>query len=668
MIRARPNATAWMWMLAVLLLAAAPHATHLSWPILGLCGGVAMWWGMGVWRTGDPPILAMPWRMAAVVFVLAVNYAVHEKWVAGRDPGVALLVSMMFLKLMEIKGPRDANLTMTLSYFLVTVLFFYDQSLWMGAYVLLMGLLATIALAILTRPAGPWVHRLSSARVVRRSLRSAALLVAQALPLMAILFLFFPRLSQPLWGLNEDAFRTSSSKVGLEEVMSPGSISRLTLSGETAFRVTFDGPIPPTSDLYWRGLVLWTFDGRNWRRPSLPLPSHPPMAKYFGPPVSYTLTREATHQPWLLTLDLPSELPEGAKPANDWVVPWDDPTHRLPRYRAVSYTAYRADAGLRKVPAQALQMPVRGNPKAKALARGWAESFPPAQVVEQSLLFFRREPFVYTLSPPLLTSADPVDEFLFTTRQGFCEHYAGAFVFLMRAAGVPARVVLGYQGGEVNRFSRHLTVRQSDAHAWAEVWLEGEGWRRVDPTGAVAPERVERGAAATFAGGLPEFLRGEGVFRQEFRFVWDMVQERWNRWVLGYDPERQRLFMSHLGFEGVDWEGLAAALMIGLGLFTAVAAWLLLRRRGAPPDPLVELRARLDRRLAEAGLPRRPEEGPLAIAERAAGRFPDKAGEIRDIFQDYARLRYGPDAEVSGVAALRERIRRFTLPKPEKGG
>jgi protein-glutamine gamma-glutamyltransferase len=308
----------------------------------------------------------------------------------------------------------------------------------------------------------------------------------------------------------------------------------------------------------------------------------------------------------------------------------------------------------------ARQLPTAGNPRARALGAAWArDGSAPEAIADKALALFREEPFVYTLSPPPLAD-DPVDRFLFDTRRGFCEHYAGAFVFLMRAAGVPARVVTGYQGGEANPVDGYLVVRQSDAHAWAEIWVEDRGWVRIDPTAAVSPLRIERGLAAAVPADdpVPRLLRVEADWLRALRFRWEAAGNAWDQWVLGYNPERQREFLAHVGMDAPDWRALGVALGVSGALLTvALVGWALWQRQ--PTDPLQRQWERLSRKLGRKGLSRHRWEGPLDYARRIAAANPHLAREVGGIARLYAGLRYGASAPPQLVHELARRIRRL---------
>jgi transglutaminase-like putative cysteine protease len=490
-------------------------------------------------------------------------------------------------------------------------------------------------------------------------LRLAGKMALQAIPVMLILFVLFPRIPGPLWGLPKDAYQ---GRTGLSEEMSPGSVSELSKSDEVAFRVRFVGPPPPPNQLYWRGPVLWNFDGRKWTLHA-ELPANKPIPfTPIGAAVEYAVVMEPSNRRWLLALDLPASLPPRTGMTPAFQLLRDQPVNEVYRYEVRSYPRYRTGDLTALDHSRALRLPGRGNPQARELAAQWRERDPrPESLVNAALNLFREQPFYYTLTPPLL-GTNSVDDFLFRSRQGFCEHYASTFVFLMRAAGVPARVVTGYQGGERNALGDYLIVRQADAHAWAEVWLAERGWVRVDPTAAVAPNRIQEGlyAAITDPDALPFRMRrgGHSEWLRQLALSWDSLNNSWNEWVLAYGPDRQKELLSGLGFGPVDWGNMTIAMIVALSGFGLIFAGLRWRNR-LVRDPVARSWQRFCARLARCGLARGPHEGPLAFAERVAVQRPEWAAPVQEIGKLYSALRYGPVAPPVAVRQLQRLTRRF---------
>ncbi|MDX1654990.1 MAG: DUF3488 and transglutaminase-like domain-containing protein, partial [Candidatus Competibacteraceae bacterium] len=591
-------------LLLALALAAAPHALHLPvWltALFLMALGIRYWLG----RQGLP--LPSRWLLVAVTLVTGAGVMADYGTLLGRQAGVALLAAMAALKLLEARSQRDGMVLVLLGHFLIMAHLLQRQdlpaALHMAAGVVIM-MAAQMRLMV---PGG----RLPA----RQALGLAGWTLLRALPFMVLLFVLFPRIPGPLWKLPNDM---TTARTGLSDQMEPGAISNLIQSGEVAFRVTFDGPVPAQEALYWRGPVLWNFDGRVWRTLSGNWGVAPDY-QALGQPLDYTVTLEPHGQRWLFALDLPARIPPRARMVPAYQLLSREPVDEVLRYPMRSYLDYATGPLKPYARRLGLQLPSGGNPRARQLAEDWQrEVTQPARRVALALELFRQAPFRYTLSPPILRGADSVDAFLFDSRAGFCEHYAGAFTFLMRAAGVPARVVTGYQGGERNRLSDYWIVRQSDAHAWAEVWLEGPGWVRVDPTAAVAPERVEVGlhAAVGEESSLPLLARSGQDLLRRLALGWDALNNSWTQWVLAYSPQRQQQLLSRLGLG--QWQRMVLVLIAGVVVLGLLYMLLLHRRSRRRLDPVAQAWEGFCAKLARRGLVRRPQEGPLAFVERVA--------------------------------------------------
>ena len=636
------------WLLVALALAVAPHARELSVWLTVLFVAILGWrWFLA--RRGQP--LPARWLLLPVAVLAGAGVLIDYRTLFGRDAGVALLTAMTACKLLETRELRDGVVLVFLGYLLVMSNLLYSQEIPMIAYL--------FAVVLLMLAAQVMIHRQHAGLGALAPLRLSGKMALQAVPVMVILFVLFPRIPGPLWGLPKDAYK---GRTGLSEEMMPGSVSELSKSDAVAFRARFAGLTPPPNRLYWRGPVLWNFDGRRWtsgdgRPANVPIPFTSE-----GAAVEYSVILEPSNRIWLFALDLPALLPPRAAMTPSFLLLRDQPVNEVYRYDMRSYPTYRTGDLTEAEKTRALRLPPRGNPRARTLAAEWRErDARPEALVNAALLLFREQAFYYTLTPPLL-NVDSVDDFLFRTRRGFCEHYTSAFVFLMRAAGVPARVVTGYQGGERNTFGDYLIVRQSDAHAWAEVWLEGRGWTRVDPTGAVAPNRIQEGLYAAVADpdALPFLVRrgGASEWLRQLAMSWDSLNNSWNEWVLAYGPDRQKEFLSGLGFGPVDWADMTVAMTVALGGFALLVAgfrW----RSHLPRDPVARAYLRFCARLARRGLARNPQEGPLAFAERVAVSRPEIAMSVREIGQLYAKLRYGPTVSPIEVRQLWRLVRRF---------
>jgi len=636
-----------LWLTAALVMVAAPHAQRLPWWLM-LLVITLIGWRLYLARAR----LQLPHRAFLLIVVLAGTSAVylHYGTILGRDAGVGLLVVMLTLKILEMRTVRDGMLLIFLSYFLVITNFLYSQTIPTAIYMLACVWVITasmIGIQYSTQPRGS-THQL----------RTAGALLAQSVPLMLVLFVFFPRVQGPLWGLPSDANRGTT---GLSDTMSPGSLSNPTLSEAVAFRAVFKSPMPPVNRMYWRGPVLWDYDGRTWRapRPTLAAPQFD--TTFF--PVEYTVTVEPHGKNWLFALDLPGKLPPRAVATSDLQLVSARPVTSRVRYDMVSFLDYTYGVvESEEVLDRALQLPPGFNPRTLAYAKELRTRHRNDRELIQALLArFSREGFAYTLSPPLL-GEHAVDEFLFSARSGFCEHYSSAFAVVMRAAGIPARVVTGYLGGEINPIGDYLIVHQADAHAWTEVWMKDAGWVRVDPTAAVSPARVEQGisAAVGSASTLPLFMRGDYPLLREMRLTWDSLANTWNQWVLGYTPERQRALLTRVGLDDATWRTLAALLLTLTGVFTLVLAIFTLRRlRVRVRDPVMLAYLAFCTKLRERGIVREPDEGPLSFAERVGRLRPDLENVVRPFTVLYVRLRYAGESGAQHVARLQQLAREF---------
>lgn len=633
------------WLLLSLALAVAPHLLHMPLWVGPLC------LLLGAWRFSIErrrARLPNKWLLLLLAAVAVAGIFSHYLTLFGRDAGVTLLVVMIAFKLMEMKSLRDAMVAIFLGYFLVITGFLYSQSIPTAFYLLLVVLVTTATMIAYSD--------VNNGLGVRPRLRLAGVLLAQAVPLMLVLFVLFPRVG-PLWGLPKDAH---TGITGLSDSMSPGAISQLIDSEAVAFRVDFAGPPPPRNLRYWRGPVLWDYDGHTWST-RVPIDASPMQFVPLGEALSYTVTLEAHDQRWLFALELPTTLPPGSRVSADLQLLAQAPVQQRLRYSLDSHTQYRFGLELGERERQrALHLPTGANPRTRELARQWRDTLEtPHAIVNQALGMFRTQAFFYTLNPPLL-GRQAMDDFLFNTKRGFCEHYASAFVFLMRASGIPARVVTGYQGGEINPLGNYLIVRQSDAHAWAEVWLEQQGWVRVDPTAAVSPDRIESGIAASLPRTELPFALAQldTSWFKRARLSWDLLNNNWNQWVLGYGQERQSRFLSRFHAMLASWQGMAVVMMTAIALLLlGIALWMLWHAPRRGTDPVQVAYGKFCARLARSGIVRSPHEGPADFARRAMRLRPDLAAQIEGITQRYIELRYGRQRGAAGE--LMQAVRHF---------
>jgi transglutaminase-like putative cysteine protease len=637
-------------LLAAALLVLAPHAGHLPLWVTAMCGATLAWRAAITVRGTrlPPPILLLPLAVAAVAGVWSTYHTV-----LGRDAGVAMLVLLVAFKMLEMRARRDLFVVIFLCFFLLLTTFFYTQGI--GTALMMAAALVTLLTAQLS------FQFTGSVPPLRRRFWLGARVLLLAAPFALLLFFVFPRIQGPLWGMPGDA---TAGRTGLSNSMAPGNLSNLAQSGETAFRVQFAGAVPPQVQLYWRGVVLGAFDGRAWTQFAPSRGQRVPVnVSLRGAAVRHQVTLEPSSQRWLFALDLPAELPRvpgnpsSASPEMEISAAY--PLEQRVRYEVVSHPVYSLQADSELAGAERwLALPDGFNPRALAAGVALRREGDPLKRANAVLRGFRGDSFSYTLEAPLL-GRDSVDDFLFRTKAGFCEHYASAFVFLMRAADVPARVVTGYQGGEVNPVDGFLTVRQSDAHAWAEIWVAGRGWLRVDPTAAVAPERVQRSLARALPRRNPFGIEGladlmlfgedRNSIMAQLRFELSAMDNGWNQWVLNYTRERQLAVLESVKSGVMTWRTLAVAAASVLLVWFAYA--LRERRRGDPVDALY---SGLCLQLARLGLARGADEGPNAYRARIdiSRLAPQHKNAAAQFLRLYSAYKYGAQPSDPGLAAI----------------
>ena len=610
-----------VWLMICQILVVIPHLTHIPSWVLGVYLGAVLW-RLQMYRHRA----AMPPRWLRFMLAIAAGSAIFVSYqsLIGLEPMVALLLVATALKAIESIHPRDGYTLAALGFFTCLTQFLFAQTLPIMLYSVCCTVLLVTAMITLNQRPGSLFNWREPLLAVK--------MLALALPMMAVLFLLFPRIG-PLWSVPS---KTGQGVTGMSDFLRPGEISRLGKSDELAFRAGFQSAIPAKSSLYWRGLVLSRFDDGTWR--SLPKRDLPPAERILdrpdtpGVPLRYRVIMAATQQRWLYAL------PYAESSTAEVIETWDyrlgvsNPIDFPLGYEVASWPGTRMQPQLtdwRRT--TETQFPRELNPQTAAWVRELRGRYSDDRAFVGAILgYFRAESFYYTLEPPAILGDDFVDQFVFGTRRGFCEHYAYAFVAMARMAGIPARLVAGYQGGEVNAFNNTVIVRQFDAHAWAEVWLAGQGWMRVDPTAAVAPERVERGLEAALA--------GEGTFLADvpmsvyrlrgvplvnwLRLRYDAVAFGWQSFIVGFDSERQLdLLRGWFGEVRVSW---FVTLLLGSWALVLLPLTLWINRRLPPGKRLPEeLRfLALCKTLEQRGLRRRTTESPLATLGRARRRLP----------------------------------------------
>ena len=636
-----------------------------------LAYGVLLWRGWLAWHAR--PLPGRWWLLAALAVAVAGTLFTH-KTILGRDAGLTLVTMLLALKTLELRARRDAFVVFFLGFFAMLGNFFFSQSLLTaGAMVIgLLGLLTALVNA----------HMPVGKPPLSESARMAGKMVLLGAPIMAALFVLFPRMG-PLWGAPND---TSTGRSGLSPTMQIGNIAKLALDDSIALRVRFDlpgGGAPPSWQLYFRGPVLGSFDGREWRSLSAPPDGmqrvQPPADLVVsGPGIRYEVTMEPNQYPWVLAMDAAQEAPDlpGRRvrmaPDLQWFT--NRPISELVRYQATSYADFR-HGPLQMTPQLRVftELPAGYNPRTLQLAADMRRDPALAQadtatLVDAAMEKLRTGGFSYTLEPGVY-GQHAADEFWFDRKEGFCEHIASSFVVLMRALDIPSRIVTGYQGGDLNSVDGFWTLRQSDAHAWAEVWQAGKGWVRVDPTAAVAPGRI--GVAGRLQ--APRGVVGHAVATMvsptvlaSIRAGWEALNNGWNQWVLNYAQTSQINLLKKIGFTAPSWEDLLrvlAGLVAGVALVAVVwARWERSRR-----DPWLQLLDQARQRLQAAGLPLGPAVPARSMAQQARQHFGDAAAPASHWLLQLEMLRYAPGGENSAhtsrtLATLRREFHQLSWP------
>lgn len=646
-------------MVLLVTLSVAPHFLHMNYWIMGFFASTLILRIISI-KQGHTTINKF------LLFILTgagfVTVVISYSFLTNRRIGVALLVIMLGLKIFELNQKRDHYITTFVCLFALITQFLFDQSMSMASYVLLILVGLIIHLQSISRQ--------NPSLMSKSSFRKAVSLLVQAIPIAIVLFVFFPRFIGPLWNLGLDS---DSGITGLSDSITPGSISDLIQSKAVAFRVEFKNEVPENKQLYWRGPVLWNTDGRRWTRGSLGNPSagkqyKPPTFTAYDKAIQYQVTVEPSKNKWLYALDLPAIVPVNSRVSSDFQIVTDKVVEKRYRYNASSYLNYNTGHLSQAEMTQALQVPNNVTPRMQDLVNGWKrKSQSSVDIVNQGLAHYREQTFYYTLRPPKLFD-NPTDEFLFDTKRGFCEHYATSFVTLMRMAGVPARVVTGYQGGEFNPMGNYLIVRQSDAHAWSEIWLPNRGWVRADPTAMVAPNRIERhfdfelddslALGTPFIFKIKESDLLKDIVKQ-FSLAYDMANTSWNQWILGYSNDRQNRMMDLLGLEFLKGRYLGIGMIIGVMMISIIityAVWYGSRQR---VDKVQKYYLKFCAKLAKKGVNRHSYEGPNDFSHRVVNTHPEWEKQVTNIIHSYISLRYQERFEDGELQKFATQIRAF---------
>jgi len=639
-----------VWIIISMFALVAPHALRLP-PWVLLVYVVAVIWRILVYRGR----WSFPGRSVKLILIFSSFIGVYVSYgtLVGLEPMVALLLTAFAFKLIELSRRNDAYVLLFLGYFVCITEFLFSQDLLITLYSMLNVVLVTTALVALHQPGE---HQFN-----RGSIRLAGVMLAQALPLMVVIFFLFPRID-PLWTV---PVNNHMAKTGMSDFMKPGDVAKLSQSADVALRVKFDGDIPPVSALYWRGLVFSRMQQGAWSALDyydVPVKQQRPREmRTSGDALEYTVIMEPSWQNWLYGLHYARATTPGVRHTADYRLSTLSPLETEYMYRVRSWTQAQAEPGLSQWRREIeTRLPPGSNPRTRQLAQEMkALTETDQQFIDAVLNKFSTQDYVYTLQPGSLSELHAMDEFLFESRRGFCEHYASAFTVMMRAAGVPARVVAGYLGGEINPVNRTVIVHQFDAHAWAEVWLQGQGWVRVDPTAAVSPERIEWGleaamqAEGSFLSEAPlSALRYRNIpFLNLLRLRYDALTYRWQSWIVGFNSERQLNLLRDI-FGEINTRVIATVLLGSWVLVLVPVSISLFRKRAtrqvSRPDRFY---LKFCERLARLGLVRSAGETPGQFFLRAEAALPAYAGQMRDITSLYNQLAYAGTADGEGADA-----------------
>jgi len=655
------------WLLLSILAVIIPHARHLPPWVLLVMLAVFVWRiqiHRGIWQ------IPRRWSKLALALIFVVGLKFQYGSLLSLEPMVALLIISLILKLLEMYRSRDAMSVVLLGFFTTATQFLFGQSIFEFIYGFFCFLLLVATLVSLNQG--------TDTSTSRKTFPLAVKLTLQCIPIMLVFFFLFPRIGS-LWTV---PLPQNSSTTGVSDTMSPGDISKLTQDGGKAFTVSFDGEIPPNRNLYWRGIVFSDFDGRTWsisrwgtypastivkwrdnpvRSDSLNWYDE---AEELSDPITYTIILEPTYQPWLFALPLADVKLRDSGLTRDFTVINQIPIAKRISYRAQSTLKYKIDPV--ELPnwyrSRNLELPDGYNPTTVATAAEWAGQAQNTQQLIDRFLAMIAKDFTYTLEPPAL-GRNTVDEFLWQTKKGFCEHFASAFVVFMRAAGVPARVVAGYQGGEL--IEDFLQVSQADAHAWAEVWIEHQGWVRVDPTAAIAPERIERGIRSVFARSVSNPLSMEAYrhidLMNRLRLQMDVVSYRWQRWVLNYNSDKQQGLLQRL-LGKTNWWNAGMLLITSVAVILASITFMVwVQNRPRRRTKEMQLFDRFCRQCRKRGLVRQKRESARAFISRVASIYPEKSPQLMRILQLFERSTYQADSDATDL--LHQEITQFTLGK-----
>lgn len=643
-----------VFLLLAIGLITLPHISHIPLSLFATFSILLAWRFICIWK-----IIYLPNKAVLLLLTISAIFLLYKQHqgILGRDAGTSLFVIALALKLLEIKTERDLYLVNYLAFVVASSQFLYQQSILMAVYILFVCcvLLATLISINSQKPE------------TLPALVTAAKIVFQALPISIVLFVLFPRIEAPRWMLFD---QQHSAKTGLSDSLEPGAISQLGLSDELVFRAKFTGQLPPPNKRYWRGPVYSYTDGQRWTEINTSRKQKKvKQIIYSGRQYQYTLMIEAQDKNWVFALDMPESFPQSLRKNQQYQLINLENKHQRAEYKFTSYTQYNTGDITQIERKDNLQLPAEASDNIKQLVKQLHGFGPDPEVFIQSLLsYFKNENFHYTLRPPLMGDK-PIDTFLFERRYGFCSHYATAFVYLMRVAGFPARVVGGYQGGEFNQLGGFLEIKQANAHAWAEVWLEGKGWVRFDPTAAIAPERIEQDVnidlqiSTGVVNFSPMFTDASKAlsWMKQARQLWSNIDYSWQRWVINYDSNNQSKFLSSWGID--DIKTIFYWLLSSIAFITAILAWIILRKKQRKIEKEQMLYLLFCKKMAKAGVEKQAGETVQSFCLRIQKQCPELAEQVLKITKIYTRLRYEKNAMEDDMLLLKTEIAALKVTK-----
>lgn len=666
-----------------------PHMFFMPVSLAAVVFTVLMLWQILLYKTGNFQKAQQKWLQYAVVLIGLGLIYLHFRTFLGVEAGCATLALILLGKAFEVKNYRDAVIELNFALFVVAALFLYGQSILIAVAAVIAIVACLYAMYQLQNFRQDFEEmsdqQVTSSQLTQQAFKIVIKLILLASPLMVLLFLFFPRFP-PLWNI---PLSNSQAKTGVTDEMSPGDIAQLSQSSELAFRVIFAqnqiNQAPPISaEMYWRAMVLEDFDGIKW--------TQNPRTKYnFGvrqtsqnsqlpkwytvdtnaqsiKQLPYQMIIEPTYQPWLYALDF-SKATEPLMMKADGSIQSLQPISRRQNYQLTYLeTTPKLDLEIQQIPQNInLRLPQAGNPKSQAFAQQLFKQNQqnPERYAHAVLSWIRTQQFSYTLSPPLLKD-ERIDDFLFRTKAGFCEHYASAYANLMRMAGIPARVVVGYQGGRAAPDGQSWEVRQLDAHAWTEVWFAGKGWVRIDPTAAIAPDRINLG--------MQNYAQQNDHVFGEQQNAWNMQQQRWAtqakiwvdyvnfQWqskVVGFDQNSQQNWLKKLSIGNLTQQ--LILMIIAMAVLIALMVWWLSRQQKKQQSQLEIELSLLSKKLENNQLQRREHEPVLTWLNRIYNAQNLVDHRLIQIIELYTRHQYIQPLEQDDLKNLYQLLRKYTF-------